>query len=59
MFLVGLVFGAVSVIGKDGVAVFDYIFSAENLKAAKPAIIGSVGSAGTYLNVCLNGNIIF
>lgn len=55
IFLVALVFGVVSIVGKDGVAVFDYIFSDENLKAAKPAVIGYAGTAGTYLSVCLNG----
>ena len=41
LFLVGVVFGAVGVIGKDGVAVFNYVFSADNLKSANPVIIGT------------------
>jgi len=54
LFIVGVVFGAIGLVGKDGVDVFDFLFSAENLSSAKPIII-SDKTAGTYLNVCLNG----
>jgi hypothetical protein len=54
LFILGVIFGVVSIVGKDGVDVFNFVFSAENLSAAKPVIIGE-GTAGKYLNICLNG----
>ena len=53
-FIVGVVFGALGLIGKDGVQVINFVFSNENLSLAKPHILGNA-QAGEYLNVCLNG----
>jgi hypothetical protein len=57
LFILGFIFGFISFLGKDGVDVLNFLFSKENLSATKPIIIG--GTAGNYLNICLNGNFIF
>jgi hypothetical protein len=55
LFLVGVVFGVVSVIGKDGVQVFNFIFSSQNLNSDSPKVITD-RTAGKYMDVCLNKN---
>jgi hypothetical protein len=55
IFILGVIFGVISFVGKDGVQVFNFIFSTENLSNANPVIITDK-TAGNYLNVCLNSN---
>jgi hypothetical protein len=54
IFLVGVVFGVVGLIGDDGVDVFNFIFSTENLSSENPYVLQDK-TAGSYLNTCLNG----
>ena len=54
-FIVGVVFGAVGLIGKDGVSVINFVFSNENLSLKPTPKILNNTQAGEYLNVCLNG----
>lgn len=57
LFIIGVVFGVLGLVGKDGVDVFNYVLSSENLSSAKPKIF-SDKTAGQYLNICLNGKLI-
>lgn len=56
-FLLGVVFGVVALIGEDGVDVFNFLLSQENLSRTEPYVFKDK-QAGQYLNVCLNGNKI-
>jgi hypothetical protein len=56
-FILSALFGVLASIGQDGIGVIKWVFGPDNLSQPTPVIIP--GKAGQYLNICVNGNILF
>ena len=55
-FLVGSILSLVGRVGGDAMSLVSYIISEENFESEEPLLLGQMGDAKKYLDICLHGN---
>jgi len=55
-FLVGSILSLVGRVGEDAMSLVSYIISEENFESEEPLLLGQMGDAKKYLDICLHGN---